>query len=178
MKDLCDLHPARWPEDKLHAACRRENTRGSGPGGQHRNRVATAVRLTHPESGIMGQASERRSQKQNAEVAIFRLRLNLALDYRKPLTDSDFETPFKPSEVWASRTRGNKMRINPSHRDFPAALAEALDLLELHKGDLAKTADWFGVSVSQMVKFFALESRALARINERRREEGLRPYRA
>lgn len=178
MNDLCNLHPACWPEEQLLDACRRENTRGSGPGGQHRNRVATAVRLTHTESGLQGQATERRSQKENAKVALFRLRLNLALDYRKPISDKDFEAPFQPSEVWASRTRGNKMRINPTHRDFPAALAEALDLLALQQDDVGKTAEWLGVSVSQLVKFLALESRALARVNDRRRDRGQRPYRA
>ena len=77
----------------------------------------------------MGQASERRSQKENAQVALFRLRLNLALDYRKPLEDEDFAIPYQPGPWWESRLRNGRMRINPEHRDFPSALAEVLDLI-------------------------------------------------
>lgn len=45
----------------------------SGPGGQHRNRARTAVRLVHRPSGITVTASERRSQSQNRELAWERL---------------------------------------------------------------------------------------------------------
>ncbi len=45
----------------------------SGPGGQHRNKVATGVRLVHHPSGIMVTATERRSQHANREAAFERL---------------------------------------------------------------------------------------------------------
>jgi protein subunit release factor B len=45
----------------------------SGPGGQHRNRNATGVRLVHRPSGIVVTATERRSQAANLEVAFARL---------------------------------------------------------------------------------------------------------
>jgi peptide chain release factor-like protein len=171
------MHPARLPESELLVDCRRENTRGSGPGGQHRNRVATAVRLTHTPTGLMGQASERRSQKDNARVALTRLRLNLALGYRSPLQDADFETPGPISAAWKSRVRGGKIRCNPDHSDFPALLAEVLDLLHLYQNDVAKTAALLEVSSSQLVKFLGTEPRALNFLNEARRAAGQRPYR-
>lgn len=172
------VHPAALPDEELFALCRRENTRGSGPGGQHRNRVATAVRLTHSATGLMGQASERRSQKENAVKALFRLRLNLALDYRSPLKDEDFAIPYQPGPWWTSRLRGQKIRINPEHRDFPSALAEVLDLLAFHQDDLPKTAEWLGVSTSQLIKFLATEPRALGSLNQRLQSAGRRTYRA
>jgi protein subunit release factor B len=51
-----------------------------GPGGQHRNKVATGVRLRHRPSGLVVAATERRSQAANREVAFERLseRLNAA----------------------------------------------------------------------------------------------------
>jgi len=47
--------------------------RGSGAGGQHRNKTDSAVRIVHRESGARGEASERRSQVQNKKEAFRRL---------------------------------------------------------------------------------------------------------
>jgi protein subunit release factor B len=49
-----------------------------GPGGQHRNKVATGVRLLHRPSGLVVAATERRSQSANREAAFARLAARLA----------------------------------------------------------------------------------------------------
>lgn len=49
----------------------------SGPGGQHRNKVETGVRLRHRPSGLVVTASERRSQFENREMAYERLAARL-----------------------------------------------------------------------------------------------------
>lgn len=171
------MHPARLVPDDLLKECRRENTRASGPGGQHRNRVATAVRLTHTATGLMGQANERRSQKANAEVALFRLRLNLALEFRCPPADLRLKQIHRPSMEWESRRRGSTIRVNGEHQDFPALLAEVLDLLHLREDDLPKVAAELQISKTQLVRFLNLESRALAHLNQRRKQDGLPPLR-
>src|SRR5262245_9728455 len=55
-----------------------------GPGGQHRNKVASGVRLLHRPSGVVVAATERRSQSANREMAFERLAARLtALSVRQ-----------------------------------------------------------------------------------------------
>lgn len=58
--------------------------RGSGPGGQHRNKTETGVRLFHPPSGITLTVTERRSQLQNRELAFERLIERLKIRNHRP----------------------------------------------------------------------------------------------
>lgn len=48
-------------------------TKGSGPGGQHRNKTSTAIRCTHKPSGAVGFASDDKSQHRNKRVAFRRM---------------------------------------------------------------------------------------------------------
>ncbi len=57
--------------------------RASGPGGQHRNVTDSAVRIRHLPTGIVTQASERRSQAQNRQLALERLKAALEKRARK-----------------------------------------------------------------------------------------------
>ena len=77
------LHPAAQPIKDLLADCTTRRGRRSGPGGQHRNKVETAIRIEHLPTGIKGEATERRSQRENHAAAVFRLRVKLALEVRR-----------------------------------------------------------------------------------------------
>lgn len=110
-------------------------------------------------------------------MALFRLRLNIALEFRKPLEDQDFEVPYQPPTEWVSRRKGTKIRVNSEHDDFPGLLAEVLDLLQIHQDDLPKVSSMLGVSQSQLIKFLGSESRALHLLNERRKKAGMKALR-
>ncbi|MBB6429691.1 peptide chain release factor family protein [Algisphaera agarilytica] len=163
-------HPARLPIDELLKSCEAQRFRASGPGGQHRNKVETAVRLLHRPTGVVAQASERRSQAQNHEVAVFRLRVSLALSVRSPVAEGS--EPL-PSDLWRSRSKGGKLAINPSHDDFPCLLAEALDGLASHSFEVPAVAGALGVSNSQLLKLLRHEPRAMEWLNAQRAEAGL-----
>lgn len=164
------MHPAALPVTELLKRTAERRLRRGGPGGQHRNKVETAVALLHEPTGVSAEANEKRSQQKNREIAIFRLRLNLALEVRTHPGD-------EPSELWVSRCRGGKIAINAAHEDMPALLAEALDCVVANEYEVKQAADWLQISTSQLVKFLKLEPRALALINGIRQQRGQRTLR-
>jgi hypothetical protein len=156
--------------DELLRDCDVTHGRGSGPGGQRRNKVQTAVRLTHRPTGITAAASERASQARNLSAAVFRLRVKLALDYRTTRT--------MPSELWVQRTRQGRIACNLEHDDFPTMLAEALDHVIQQRGDVRRAAAALAVSPTQLLRFVAGEPQALLRVNAIRQKRGLHPLKA
>lgn len=58
-----------------------ETYRDSGPGGQHRNKTDSAVRMTHIPTGIVVTAVEDRSQHKNRAVALRRMQAALDAKY-------------------------------------------------------------------------------------------------
>ena len=70
----------------LEQECEIEFFTAGGPGGQHRNRVATGVRLRHLPTGTVVTATERRSQAANRRVALERLAERLAQAAMVPQT--------------------------------------------------------------------------------------------
>jgi peptide chain release factor 1 len=64
-----DLHPDDYEVQRYAAS--------AGPGGQHVNKTASAVRLFHHESGIIVQCSDERSQHKNLSTALRLLKSKL-----------------------------------------------------------------------------------------------------
>ena len=68
--------------ESLERDCELEFFVAGGPGGQHRNKVETGVRLTHRASGTVVTATERRSQSANREAAYERMAEKLEIMQR------------------------------------------------------------------------------------------------
>jgi len=167
-------HPAMVDEAKLLEGCTITTGRASGPGGQHRNKVETAVLVTHEATGITGWASERRSQAENRKIAIFRLRVNLAIDVRTVAAGPMIVPITGPrSARWRSRVHGGRLSCNPAHPDFPALLAEAMDTLAGARNDVSQAALLLDITSSQLVKLLQAEPRALEWLNRIRAEAGM-----
>lgn len=164
-------HPATLSAETLLTECDVRRLRRGGPGGQHRNKVETAVVLTHRPTGLTAEANERRSQAENQREALRRLRLRLAVQVRSPGDAGQ----AAPSDLWRSRCTGRRIVVSESHDDFPALLAEALDAIAAHEYDVAAAADGLQVSTSQLTRFVEREAAAWTGVNEQRRQRGLRP---
>lgn len=162
-------HPSCRKVERLLENCDIRRTRASGPGGQHRNKVETAVEITHRPTGLIALAYERRSQEQNRKAAVFRMRLLLAVFHR--CVTSAF---VEPSELWKSRCKNSRIACNPEHEDFPAMIAEAMDAIYAKDYDIRPAAGALGCSNSQLVRFVAKAPEALNHINGAREQLGLR----
>ena len=160
-------HPAAMSDESLFAQCELRRERRSGPGGQRRNKVETAVVLIHTPTGTRVEASERRSAEDNRRVALFRLRLVLARELRVP------RSAKTPSQLWGSRIAGGRIAISTTHADFPAMLAEALDAVAEHQFDLRAAGEQLGCTTSQLKKLIQQDPPAWQHVQDQRAATGL-----
>ncbi len=163
-----NIHPAQQPTEELIKACQFRRQRRSGPGGQHRNKVETGVFIEHTPTGVTAAATEKRSQDANRRRALFRLRVRLATNHRTP-------APYPLSTLWKGRCRHGRISVNVEHDDFPAMLAEALDVLAWNHFEIAAAAEQLGCTSSQLVKLLRGEPAALVYVNAVRIENGAAP---
>lgn len=163
-------HPATLPDEQLLQQCDVTTGRGHGPGGQHRNKVETAVTITHRPTALVASAQERRRQIENRNEAIRRLRQTLARKVRTNVAAKNYH----PSTLWEKRRTGRAVPVNPRHRDYPALLAESLDLVNACEFDVAQAAGHLRVSMSQLAKLIKHDRHAMALVNEGRTQQGLR----
>jgi len=161
-------HPATLPVEDLLKQCSIKTGRAGGPGGQHRNKVETAVTIEHLPTGVRGTATESRSQAENRKTAVSRLRMNLALEWRT-------EPAEEPSTLWTSRCRGGRISVSAAHADAPALLSEVLDYLAANEFALPRASEFLGCTSSQLIKLLKLEPRALNQLNLHRQQQGLKP---
>lgn len=82
-------------------------TKGSGPGGQHRNKVETAVILKHIPSGLIVRCETERSQYRNKELALRILKARLT--HQQTETIQKAESANRKEQV-GSGERGDKRR--------------------------------------------------------------------
>jgi hypothetical protein len=166
-------HPATIPIERLLQDCELRTQPRSGPGGQHRNRTSSGAFLHHLPSGIIGEATERRSQAQNRNIVVQRLRFRLAVHLR---TASILD---QPADVIEAALRelyaGHPLRINDQNKDKPSVLAMLLNDLHASGGQPSLVAKHWSVSTSRVVAFAKSHPAAFTLVNQIRRHHGRPP---
>ena len=172
---FCALpHPATLEIDSLLAQCDLRAVRGSGPGGQHRNKVSTGIVVTHRDTRITGEATERRSQSQNRQVAIHRLRIRLAIRLRTKQADV---TTGSSLATFAESYGGVRLRIAESNLHYASLLAALLDRIFQQQGDLTAAASDLLTTSSQIVRLLRAQPEALKIVNGWRSDASHHPLR-
>jgi len=173
-RDLLNLDDAA-----LLQQCEVHVYKASGPGGQHRNKVSSAVRLRHLPTGISAHGDDSRSQHENKRLALVRLRMKIACTLRTPVTD-DAECPEVVSRcTFTARGGGQagRLRLQVGRRDarYWQVVAYLLDLLEHFQGQLADAASHLGITTGNLVAVIQADRHALAAAQAIRKEHGLGP---
>lgn len=153
----------------LLAECEVDRFRASGPGGQKRNKTDSAVRLRHRPTGLESLAVESRSQHENRARALRRLRLEIALRTREPVSLDVFEV----SDLLRSRLRAGRVEVSTKHADFPWLAGEVFDLLEASGWRISEAAAAIGMSTAALGRFLEDDPVVFRAANERRAALGL-----
>ncbi len=160
-------HPAELDDETLLRFCRETRTRRGGPGGQHRNKVETAIVLLHEPTGITAEASERRSQAENRRVSLLRLRLSLAIECR--VVRGKVGSPR-----WQGRVKQGRLAISSDHYEYAMLVAEAFDQLATCNGDMRIAGDVLQVTTTQLANLFRKDSAVWTAFQRDRVSRGLR----
>jgi hypothetical protein len=163
-------------DDALVAQCEVDRYKASGPGGQHRNKTESAVRLRHKPTGVSAIGEDSRSQSENKLHAVRRLRSAIALEVREPVRLEDFVPSARLAAFIAAGTapQGAKTKLTG---EYWAAIAELLDLLVAGDLEIATTAQRLGITTGALSKQLLHDEQVARVVNDLRRARGMRALR-
>jgi hypothetical protein len=165
-------HPAPWelPDDQLLQQCRWEAYRGSGPGGQKRNKTSSAIRITHLPTHIQAIAEESRSQAENRMRAMRRLRHKLAMEIRHEIDPVTFQPP-----AWLEEYKVVGFHMAERNPLYPSLVALILDVMKSARWEVGRAAVLLGVTTSALVRFMHADVILWQGVNRTRQQLGMKP---
>lgn len=166
-------------DEQLMSQCEVDTYKSSGPGGQHRNKRETAVRLKHIPTGVIAQAAEDRSQHKNRASALTRLRTLLALKVRKTVDLEDYTPPPELLQILPPKStiRGPHVgsQIGPNNHKFASGMQALLDLVHAVGGSVADAAKILGLSTGALSRLILSDDTLRMAVNELRASKGMKP---
>ena len=161
----------------LLAQCDVNVHRASGPGGQHRNKVSTAVKLRHRPTGATVQAYDSRSQHENRRMALRRLRMKIACQVRRPAGPDTPDVVASCLFVPAKGPPGRPKRLQVGRKDarFWPVAQFLLDVLDARAGRLSEAAEALGITTSNLASVLKQDRQLFAAASDIRKRHGLGP---
>lgn len=161
---------------ELERACAMDRYRASGPGGQHRNKTESAIRLRHLGLGVTVHADGSRSQADNRAQAVTQMREALALQVREALDLSAWQPDAALRGFIAD---GGRTITRRSRQSAPVLLqfARLLDVVAACGGEIGKAAAALDVSSSAVSKLLTYDETVARAVNELRSRHGLKALR-
>lgn len=162
---------------ELLAQCAVDTYRASGPGGQHRNKTSSAVRLRHGPSGLQAIAEDSRSQHENKALALKRLRRALYLELRLPVVPAALapEAVAARPELADLRDGAGRIVVSARNARFWPAMAAVLDILEARAARVSEAAESLGLSTGQLIDLLQGEEHVWRAANACRARHGQKP---
>ncbi|XP_022156013.1 uncharacterized protein LOC111022985 isoform X2 [Momordica charantia] len=166
-------------DEELMRQCEMDTFKASGPGGQHRNKRESAVRLKHIPTGITAQAVEDRSQHKNRASALARLRALLAVKVRNPVDLDDYSPPPELLQILPlkSTVRSPECgpQIGPNNSKFLPGMQALLDLISTLDGSISETAKLLGLTTGGLSRLILSNDSLRMAVNDIRISKGMKP---
>lgn len=162
--DLLDLD-----DETLMQYCQQETYKASGPGGQHRNKTDSAVRISLLDRSVVALCADHRSQHRNRTEALRRLRAAIAIEIRLPLNPQERLKQWEES----SKKWEESWKLGKKDRRYARFLAHLLDVLAFHEWAIGLSADRLGVSTGKLVRTLSRDPHAWNAVNQARSKRNL-----
>lgn len=158
----------------LLAQCGMDRLRGSGPGGQKRNKTESSVRLRHAATGLAALAGESRSQHENKARALRRLRERFAFDLRQPVELDDYQAPADLAGLLTQEPvrKSEKWLRSP---DYLRAVGELIDLYQAAGCSLVEAARRLAVPQGRLDRLVKVDPRLARKLGELKTAQRSRP---
>lgn len=157
-------------DSALLIQCEVHTYRSSGPGGQHRNKTSSAVRLHHRPTGLIAKGEEDRSQHINKRRALRRLRMTLATDVLEEVDPGS----YAPSGLLAGCITAGRLELGRKDERALFVINELLSVLQSCTGHVSEAAEAIGVSTGNLVKFFNIDPQVWRKVSGIRQANGLK----
>jgi hypothetical protein len=157
----------RLTDEQLLGQCALDTYRASGPGGQKRNKTSSAVRLRHLPSGLIVIAEESRSQHENRERALRRLRQALFLQVRDELPAEGLspEAVTALADYREARDREGRLDLRRKDVRYWPAVGVVLDVLQATGARVSSAAELLGITTGNVIEFLRSDPKVWQQAN-------------